>query len=198
LLIGNGEGRFAPITTITDVSAPSDLVVADLDGDGIDDIAVSNLYRDINTDPQGSPQYRLPSTATILLLNAAESSFVISGGVAATVDFVFQNANPRDQFDVSGDGDVTAQDALQVINALVRQPMEAEAIEEDVATATFSRTDVNRDGRTSAIDALLIINHLTRQQLAAEQISLLNEDDEDEQRIAAIDLILTQFMGKTG
>ena len=58
--------------------------------------------------------------------------------------------------DVSGDGQVTTLDALQVINSL--SVLNAGSLDED----HIDRTDVNEDGILSALDALLVVNYLSR------------------------------------
>ncbi|MGB7329079.1 MAG: dockerin type I domain-containing protein [Rubripirellula sp.] len=68
---------------------------------------------------------------------------------AAEVDQAF--ASLADPLDVSGDGQITALDALQVINALSRIG-DSDSFE--------WATDTNRDRNTTALDALLIINRL--------------------------------------
>ncbi|MEM6362855.1 MAG: dockerin type I domain-containing protein, partial [Planctomycetota bacterium] len=73
-------------------------------------------------------------------------------------------------YDVNRSGDVTALDALLVINELNRQDATASA--EPVPTnGIFATTDVNADGRISALDALLVINELNRADAAPEPIS---------------------------
>lgn len=66
--------------------------------------------------------------------------------------------------DVSGDGHVTAADAIRIINRLGqsaagRSPLDAEAVD-----ALVDRFDVNHDGQISANDAVFVINRLTGEQ----------------------------------
>ena len=65
--------------------------------------------------------------------------------------------------DVNDDGDVSAIDALLVINHLGRERAESE----DIGSAR-KFYDVSNDGKASSLDALLVINALSRQQLAKE------------------------------
>lgn len=61
--------------------------------------------------------------------------------------------------DISGDGHVSAADALIVINQL--NLASHASITRDDLSSVFN-ADVNHDGRVTAVDALLIINHLNR------------------------------------
>ena len=173
--------------------APSDIVVDDFDGDGADEIAVANLYGDANLGQPGSPQYQLPSTTTILRLNVAESPIVISGNSVTQVDFSFPSADPEIRLDVTGEGQVTALDALRIINAIRRTAAEGEG----VSNTDRASTDVDGDGRTSVIDALMVINYLARKQAASPiAIDQIIEDDKHDRkdRIAAVDLLLTHLL----
>ncbi len=181
IYIGNGLGQFALVSSVEDVSSPSDLVVADFDKDDSDDIAIANFYGELDS------RFVLPSTVTILYVDLAESAVVISGGSVAEVDFAFPNADPEIRFDVTRDGRVTALDALQVINRLQATGAEGESIGQ-------LQTDVNQDGRTSALDALLIINHMDRTRSAgAEGTGSISDQDDEDDRFAAVDLYFMQF-----
>ncbi len=198
IYVGAGNGDFFLLTTIDNVAAPSDIVVDDFDLDGFkDEIAVSNFYSDANLGRSETPNFQLPSTVTLLQLDVAESSFRITDGTDVTVDFTFSAANPELLMDVSGDGSVTALDALMVINS-----MQLASIAEGESPGSVARNDmdVNGDGRVSALDALQIVNHLARKQLSEvdqiagiEQIADFGHDDDDD-RIAAVDLVLTHLL----
>ncbi|MCP4885767.1 MAG: hypothetical protein GY904_04035, partial [Planctomycetaceae bacterium] len=191
--IGNGGGGFALVTTIDLVSAPSDLVVADFDQDGSDDLAVTNLAQDLNLG-QGDPEPTLPTSVTVLLLDVAQSSLVVSDGVIGRVDFAFQNADPAIQFDVSGDGVVSALDALLVVNAL-QQSTSQQSMGEGEQINQRQATDVNGDGRTSALDALKVVNYLARQAAGIEAaVDLLSDDDDEDERIAVLDVVFGQLI----
>lgn len=188
LYIGDGAGGFRLITSVQNVPAPSDLVVGDFNGDLSDDIAVANFYQD----PSGNGNYQLPSTATILLVDIGVGEIPITGADTVTIDFAFQNADPSIQLDVSGEGEVTALDALRVMNALNQLSAEGESVSDGRAV-----TDVDGDGRTSAIDALMIINHLARQSAveALEDFDFpMDDDDEEEKRFEAVDVVLTHLL----
>ncbi len=197
--VGSGDGKFALLTTINNVPAPSDIVVDDFDLDGHrDDIAVSNFYTDANLGQSGPPKFELPSTVTILRLDVAESTVQFSSGMSPTVDFTFPAADPDVLLDVTGDGAVSALDALVVINALRRN---SSAEGEQIATSPRADADVNGDGQVSGHDALMIINYIARQesQTAVGRTADFglfddSDDDDDDDRIAAIDLVLTQLL----
>lgn len=196
LMVGDGTGRFALITTIENVSAPSDLVVDDFDGDGLDDIAVSNLYTDASFGTGSTtPLYQLPSTATILRLDLSESAMLVTGNLPAEVDFVFPAADTSIRFDINGDNEVSALDALLVVNQLA-QSSQIAAEGEFVAR----NTDVSGDGVTTAVDALMIINHLDRQLQRVNPVSTIldravglpdPEGEVTDDVFAAIDLVLS-------
>ena len=76
-----------------------------------------------------------------------------------------------DPADVNGDGQVTALDALNVINELNRDP-------DSLDVGEWSKYDVNRDGVVTASDALFVINRLNEQPAEAEQFMATSSDDE--------------------
>jgi hypothetical protein len=192
LFTGTGDGRFARVTEIKNVSSPSDLVIDDFSGDGFAEIAVANFYGEADVDIE-PPEFHLPSAITILQLELASREVTVTANAVTTEDFPFPSADPQIIFDTTGDHSVTALDALRVINELGRQALaEGEQIQSSRAP-----TDVNGDGRTSAIDALMIINYLRRGSVAESvevgMDDLMDDDDDDrDQIIAAIDLLLTQ------
>ena len=65
-------------------------------------------------------------------------------------------------FDPSGDGALTAMDALLVINALNQQSAGTAPTDAELASL-----DVNGDGRLTAVDALLVLNELNQAAAAA-------------------------------
>ena len=82
-------------------------------------------------------------------------------------------------FDVNGDGQVSALDALIIINDLSRSgDRELVAGIDD----GIPDVDVNFDGRVSALDALHVINDLSRQSNGeAEQAFLAADEDDKDQ-----------------
>ena len=86
-------------------------------------------------------------------LRSGNQAPATSGGAADALQLT-QRETPR--HDVSGDGQVTALDALQVINAL--SVLHAGSLDED----QIGEMDVNEDGTLSALDALVVVNYLSR------------------------------------
>tara|TARA_R110002049_G_scaffold4601_5_gene32633 strand:+ start:884620 stop:886851 length:2232 start_codon:yes stop_codon:yes gene_type:complete len=64
--------------------------------------------------------------------------------------------------DVNDDGQITALDAVTVINQMSRQSFGDQASINADVRGTGRMTDVNNDGRETALDALMIINRLSR------------------------------------
>ncbi|WP_442509290.1 Ig-like domain-containing protein [Novipirellula sp. SH528] len=187
---GDGVGNFSLVKSIQDVFNPIDLAVADFDRDGVDEIAVANLYRRAvsgnNVDPL------LPSTVTVLKLQVAEAAIVV-GQSSVSVDYTFPRVvpgfSPLTRMDVNASGEITANDALMIINQLNRQ---GKAEGESLARVRAA-TDVNLDGATSPLDALLIINHLnenrgqTTETRQGEQSLWFETDDDEKELTAAVD-----------
>ncbi len=75
--------------------------------------------------------------------------------------------NPIDPFDVSDNGEVTATDAIQIINELARasvyNPITKKLVEITDKVGPAPYYDVNGDGFLTALDALRVINQLARQ-----------------------------------
>jgi Dockerin type I domain/Putative Ig domain/Cadherin domain/Bacterial Ig domain len=82
--------------------------------------------------------------------------------------------NPNNPYDVNGDDQVNALDALMVINRL------GATTSGTGTSATPVYLDVNGDGYATAIDALRIINYLTSNRSAMGIAVTDGEDDEDE------------------
>jgi len=182
---------------IRGVASPSDMVIANFDGDGILDVAVTNLYGGV------APNFTLPSAATILGLTVSERAVTFTANQTATADFrlVSVPATPvsvvpaalRD-FDVDRNGIVSGRDALLIINSISR---EGQAEGETPSTVRRSmKLDVNGDGDITALDALLVINHMSRkarsQGIEAEW-SAPNVANEIEERNQAIDHLMADF-----
>lgn len=96
--------------------------------------------------------------------------FVHSGAILNLIgpdDFT----NPMDRFDVNANGDITAVDALQIINELNNRAFGTSQSNppgsvSDITTvnlAFFGFYDVSRDFSITALDALQVINELNRQ-----------------------------------
>jgi hypothetical protein len=93
--------------------------------------------------------------------------------VAAGGSSVGSLTNPLNPLDTNLDGEVTARDALAVINALARGDLNSSGSPLRVVAALGGyRLDASGDGRISALDALRVINGLAQQNLASEAESL--------------------------
>lgn len=79
--------------------------------------------------------------------------------------------------DVNGDQQVSAIDALMVINYMSRRQRSGNAT---ASTAVWERFDVNRDGMVTALDALQVINAASRQTRTRAFVGLPLEDDDEE------------------
>ena len=192
LLVGNGQGGLTFMGQADEADTPVDVVFADLDGDQIDELAVADVFHLSSTSG-----FSLPSLATMLKLNVSLLDVVITANVTQQVDFA---PIPFKRLDVNRDRQITARDALQVINAMNRL---SAGEGESLTLKLPEETDVNGDGQTSAIDALMIINHLSREPgvegsgvaaseaLAADLVGGEDDDDRDDV-LAAIDLILSR------
>lgn len=66
--------------------------------------------------------------------------------------------------DLNGDAQVTASDALRLINRLAERAADASMVD-------LEGYDINRDGKFTALDALMVINELARQSAAEESLS---------------------------
>jgi Dockerin type I domain len=77
----------------------------------------------------------------------------------------FQNA--VDQFDVDGSGEVSAIDALHIINFFNRRELNA-PLDPNTESPNGICVDVNGDNNVTANDALQVINEMARRQRLAE------------------------------
>ncbi|TWU59485.1 Dockerin type I repeat protein [Rubripirellula tenax] len=102
------------------------------------------------------PIHSFGSTPIEVTVSGGTSSFVVAG--ATRVDSPRYNAaNPAD---ANQDEEVTARDALVIINDVTRN---GSRILDATDTVGFD-VDVNNDGSVSALDALVVINELARRQ----------------------------------
>ncbi|MEM6779013.1 MAG: Ig-like domain-containing protein [Planctomycetota bacterium] len=109
--------------------------------------------------------------------------------------------NEANVYDVNNDGDVSALDALLVINAINRGIGDLDLSSSTRVQATFgtdSFYDVDGNATVSAIDALRVINELNRAQLTtpstepvawADAVDSVFEDDDDDRIDEAIGLM---------
>jgi hypothetical protein len=74
--------------------------------------------------------------------------------------------NPLNRYDVDGSGQVTALDALRIINALSRRVLISSSgdllVPNEGILSHFQYVDVNVDGKMTPLDALQVINGLAR------------------------------------
>ncbi|TWT82310.1 Dockerin type I repeat protein [Planctomycetes bacterium CA13] len=115
-------------------------------------------------DPRFDPFDPVAASPTPLLATTEISS--VSPAVSSPTPDPETDAEGENIFDVNRDGDITALDALIVINEVQKNSTslqtdgESERVAEDITTKM--QVDVNRDGQLSALDALLVINELSR------------------------------------
>ena len=110
---------------------------------------------------------------------------------SSTVTVTPANAETRD---VNRDGNVTAQDALRVINYLSRSPLsEGESAVEN-GVADEMNLDVNRDGHVTSLDALWIVNYLNRTMAGEpEFLSVAANDDDDSTGPESVDKVMAEL-----
>ncbi|WP_068261001.1 SdrD B-like domain-containing protein [Rubripirellula obstinata] len=194
--VGDSDFGFQLIQTVFDVPSPSAVTIADLDGDGRGEVAVTNRFRHAISSSDTSPL--LPSTATVLRLQVAQQEVLIQQS-PVTANFAFPSAELQARFDVNSDNRISMMDALQVINDISLpsstsvQEAEAEAISNE---KVWKATDVNLDGSATALDALIIINHLQREAstfVPAEpsfRAIAVDDDGENQSHIKATDEVI--------
>uniref|UniRef100_UPI003561BE26 DUF7467 domain-containing protein n=1 Tax=Stieleria sp. TaxID=2795976 RepID=UPI003561BE26 len=130
--------------------------------------------RGITVDPNGGSTIWIVDKKTDKVYQFDDATDVISGSEASDAMFALANENTdpegiadplpvvtedvagSSRYDVSGDGKVTAMDALRIINAMSLVNREGEVIQ----SVGHHLMDLNRDGKISAIDALMIVNYL--------------------------------------
>ncbi len=120
--------------------------------------------------------------------------FVHSNGAVLNLIGPADFTNPMDRFDINASGDVTAQDALQIINELSRRRFIDEQSEiVDVSGSgldQFRFFDVNSDNRITALDAVQVVNAIARRRVESEAeeltfAGLMSRED-------AVDYIFTE------
>jgi hypothetical protein len=100
------------------------------------------------------------------------------GNQIVQLDFPHPWQNPLDPSDVNADGNVTAADALRVINELGRRAYSdatTKDLNDPLATIPWPGVyfDQSGDGRSTALDALRVINQLARISLGGGEESEL-------------------------
>ncbi|MFK8113342.1 MAG: Calx-beta domain-containing protein, partial [Rubripirellula sp.] len=173
-LLGDGTGNLTLSRETDNALSPADIGFGDFNGDQIDELIVAEVYQSSNGGLQGR------GLSTTFSLSSSSRTIVPTVNVRQVVDFAPADALAR--LDVNRDNQITASDALRVINA-INSLTTAEG--ESVSTVLNLATDVNADGQTSALDALQIINYLAQQQNASVLDQLESATDEDDKRKAA-------------
>lgn len=101
------------------------------------------------------------------------NGIIVDPGAPVINNSSFPHRNPISQFDVNEDNQVTALDALVVINRLNEtggiEPLPVPIVDLNLVMPFY---DVNGDNLVSPIDALQIINELNRLDAAAESIEV--------------------------
>uniref|UniRef100_UPI003562C663 dockerin type I domain-containing protein n=1 Tax=Novipirellula sp. TaxID=2795430 RepID=UPI003562C663 len=127
----------------------------------------------------------------------AEESVVVDQN-SVSVDYTFPRVtpgfSPQTRMDVNASGEITANDALMIINQLNRQSnAEGESLPGESLARVRAATDVNLDGATSPLDALLVINHLNEnrgpivESRQGEQSLWFATDDDEKSLTTAVD-----------
>ncbi|QDT05468.1 Dockerin type I repeat protein [Rubripirellula lacrimiformis] len=126
-------------------------------------LRAGEMNRSISFDTIDNDQPELPRTLQFTFTASGYDSAAASFEILDDESPEFQN--PVNQFDVNNDSEVTASDALRVINQMARQstPLLDPATEDP--NGVFY--DVNGDYAVTAVDALQVINELARRRSAA-------------------------------
>jgi len=162
---------------------------------------------DVDADVDGDGRISVRDRVMILRALGTELGSSEAGGLAFN------------RFDTDDDGQVSAMDALRVINDLARTRFNRSAEAEAIMGVTQDANpfDVNRDGKVTALDALNVINHLALKaqlgwfSLESESVSqadqetsssmanylyLDNDDDDEESEIDdTFDILARDQMG---
>ncbi|MEM8914005.1 MAG: dockerin type I domain-containing protein, partial [Planctomycetota bacterium] len=171
----NGDGvvdRIDMMDVLAGLRSPHDN--ADIDGDGL-----------INLVDRGITQRELGKT----------TNDPVSSSSAATITSISPWQNPSKTEDVDNNGEVTALDALLVINQLGSQSLSNEKGTIAWDASGYSETptflDTSGDQKVTALDALLVINRLNEAEQSPEGEWTAVSPEEDD-RAQATDEILAQ------
>ena len=191
IYVGNNTGSFTDVGLVENISTPVDLIAANLDDDFADEIVVVNLF--------GRNSALLPSSLTILQLDVSELPGTMV--TADPVDFRFPRVDPIADLDVNGDQTVDTEDALRVVNELIRQrSANRGAAGEDILRGGTSPgvtlrnpSDTSGDGQVTPLDALLVINQLRRARMESTLLQIAQGESEDERRESVVDEVMRMF-----
>ena len=96
-----------------------------------------------------------------------DPSGLVSNVATLTISVVESNLqNPVEFMDVNASGEVTALDALLIVNRLAADPTGSGSVPVTAGDIGPNFYDVNGDGVITALDALLVINNVANQQNA--------------------------------
>lgn len=120
-------------------------------------------------DGRGAGSRRASTAARILRSELLEKRELLAGDIVASEQFAPQH-NYLSAYDVNNDGQITALDALVIVNELGRAGVEGE----DPSSASQNEMffDVNADLNVTALDALTVINAVGRGEGVDELIEL--------------------------
>ncbi len=99
--------------------------------------------------------------------------------------------NESIKWDVNDDGNVSALDALQVINLLNQGGRFAHGENRNAPRPWFP--DTSNDGRVTALDALLVINHLANASEIELAVAQIADDDDETDLVSLIDDAIGQL-----
>jgi hypothetical protein len=107
----------------------------------------------------------------------ARQAINTAGGHTIQFDIPHHWQNPLNFNDVNNDGNITAVDALRVINELNGEQFSNNGVLQSDATPAWTEVwrffDVSGDDQVTALDALRIINQLNRVQASSEPLTLI-------------------------
>src|SRR5690606_17511201 len=95
---------------------------------------------------------------TTLSLPASSYRVRVLGSTAPTAVSVSHSISELERYDVNGDGRISRQDILVLVDSLNRQA--ANSFGATAATISDVRFDTSLDGRVSAQDVLLVVDYL--------------------------------------
>ncbi|MFP6671236.1 MAG: Ig-like domain-containing protein [Pirellulaceae bacterium] len=165
-----------------DVAAPG--VIAndhDIEGDTLQVIMISepahgSLILNANGSVAYIPDFNFNQTDsfTYQLNDGTDVSNIATVKVMVKTQFVWHNSvNP---YDVNGDGSVTPQDVLQIINTLNQDGSRLLTTDRPLPLVS-PFYDVNRDGFVTPSDVLIIINHLNEKLKPSRKLNRAREKE---------------------
>lgn len=110
--------------------------------------------------------------------------------------------NPLDPHDATGDGEITARDALVIINQISRDHVKglisvAPPILGPAGVGKSFHFDTTGDGRITALDALRSINHMAKDRALAEGDQVVDPSPPPTDRAGIVDLVLSDGFARS-